>query len=106
LTGELFQGGSEAALLTLKCLPAIIIAMFGLRWILMTLESPLLSLVGPRLSWQEVVFSALGGLRGGLALILAQTVLASHTATKDPQLKVGCVGRMLFVCSVAPEEVQ
>jgi hypothetical protein len=36
-TGELFQGGSATALLTLKCLPAIIIAMFGLRWALMTL---------------------------------------------------------------------
>jgi hypothetical protein len=37
-----------------------------------------------------VVFSALGGLRRGLALILAQTVLASHGATKDLQLKVRC----------------
>lgn len=103
ITAELFEGGkAEAALLTVKCLPAIIIAMFALRWLLMTVEAPLLSLVGPRLTWQEVAFSALGGLRGGLALILAQTVLASHGATKDPQLKVNdavwSVIRMLPAC--------
>jgi NhaP-type Na+/H+ or K+/H+ antiporter len=75
--------------------------MFGLRWLLMTLEAPLLSLVGPRLSWQEVMFSALGGLRGGLALILAQTVLASHGATRDPQLKVRlCIWFVFFPLAV------
>lgn len=94
LTGELFQGGYAAALMLLaRSLPAIIAAMFGLRWVLMTLEAPLLSLVGPALNWKEVLFSALGGLRGGLALILAQTVLAAHS-TVDPQLKVGRSGVM------------
>lgn len=76
-------------MLTSKCLPAIILAMFGLRWILMTIEAPLLSLVGPALNWKEVLFSALGGLRGGLALILAQTVLATHGTSQDPMVKVG-----------------
>jgi hypothetical protein len=38
-TGELFQGGSATALLTLKHLPVIIVAMFGVRWLLMTLLS-------------------------------------------------------------------
>lgn len=37
---------------------------------------------------QEVLFSTVGGLRGGLALILVQTVVAAHTATPDPRLKV------------------
>lgn len=90
LTGELFKDGYAATLmLTSKCLPAIIVAMFGLRWTLMTFEAPLLSLVGPALNWKEVLFSALGGLRGGLALILAQTVLAAHGTTQDPMIKVG-----------------
>jgi hypothetical protein len=37
---------------------------------------------------QEILFSTVGGLRGGLALILVQTVVAAHTSTPDPQLKV------------------
>jgi hypothetical protein len=46
--------------------------------------------VGPELTWQEVVFSTVGGLRGALALILAQTVLTSHHETElEPHLKVG-----------------
>jgi NhaP-type Na+/H+ or K+/H+ antiporter len=54
----------------------------------MVLESPLLALVGPLLTWQELLFSTVGGLRGGLALILAQTVLTKHKETEDPQMKV------------------
>lgn len=34
------------------------------------------------------MFSSVGGLRGGLALILVQTVVAAHTSTPDPRLKV------------------
>lgn len=37
---------------------------------------------------QEVLFSTIGGLRGGLALILVQTVLAAHTSTPDLRVKV------------------
>jgi hypothetical protein len=32
----------------------VLLAMHGLRWVLMTLEAPLLGLLGPTLSWQEV----------------------------------------------------
>lgn len=39
---------------------------------------------------QEVLFSTVGGLRGGLALILAQTVLAGHSSTQSEELKVTC----------------
>lgn len=73
-------------LLLFKTVPAVLAFMFGLRWLLMSIEAPLLSLVGPALSWRDVLFSAFGGLRGGLALILAQTVLAGHGA--DPAVKV------------------
>lgn len=62
--------------------------MFGLRWALITLEAPVLSLVGHGLTWQEVLFSTLGGLRGGLALILAQTVIANQGQVTHPGLKV------------------
>lgn len=46
--------------------------------------------VGTPLTWQQVAFSAVGGLRGALALILAQTVLTSHheSDSHDPTLKV------------------
>lgn len=62
--------------------------MFGLRWALISIEAPLLSIMGHGLTWQEVLFSTAGGLRGGLALILAQTVIAGHHSVTDPQLKV------------------
>jgi len=38
--------------------------------------------VGPRLTWQDITFSTVGGLRGGLSLILAQTVLTTHHAAE------------------------
>ncbi|KAI8463489.1 MAG: Sodium/hydrogen exchanger family-domain-containing protein [Monoraphidium minutum] len=66
-----------AKLLVKRVLPVSAVTLL-LRGTLMLLEAPLLGLVGPQLSWQEVVFGAVGGLRGGLALILAQTVLTSH----------------------------
>lgn len=92
LSGAVFKsGGAEPLLLTLKTLPSIILAMFGCRWALITLEAPLLSLMGHGLSWQEVLFSTISGLRGGLALILAQTVIAGHGQVTDPQLKVRCM---------------
>jgi NhaP-type Na+/H+ or K+/H+ antiporter len=73
-------------MLLFKIVPAVLAFMFGLRWLLMSIEAPLLSLVGHALSWKDVLFSACGGLRGGLALILAQTVLANQGA--DPKVKV------------------
>lgn len=35
-----------------------------------------------------MLFSTVGGLRGGLALILVQTVVAAHGSTDDQRLKV------------------
>eukprot|EP00879_Flechtneria_rotunda_P032086 GHRR01035238.1.p1 GENE.GHRR01035238.1~~GHRR01035238.1.p1 ORF type:complete len:281 (+),score=79.07 GHRR01035238.1:449-1291(+) len=100
-TAELFRGGGAAALLlTLKALPGVIAAMFLLRLLLMLIEGPLLSLVGPFLTWREILFSALGGLRGGLALILVQTVVAAHGNTHDPQLKVVHAEMALWVSAV------
>ena len=58
----------------------------------MAIEAPLLALVGPMLSWQDLLFSTVGGLRGGLALILAQTVLTKHKETEDQQMKVRVYG--------------
>ena len=53
LSGELFAGGSASALLQLLSgLPVILGAMFLIRGGLMWLEAPLLSLLGPRMSWQ------------------------------------------------------
>jgi hypothetical protein len=53
LSGELFEGGSVTALLGIaKGLPVILAAMFLLRGGLIWLEAPLLSLLGPRMSWQ------------------------------------------------------
>lgn len=50
---ELFAGGSSAALLqTLQGLPLILLALFVLRGGLMWLEAPILSLLGPAMSWQ------------------------------------------------------
>lgn len=53
-SAELFEGGSSHALLhTLQGLPLILAAMFLLRWGLMWLEAPLLSVVGNyNLTWQ------------------------------------------------------
>jgi hypothetical protein len=42
----------------------------------------------PSCAPQETVFSTVGGLRGGLALILVQTVVAAHSSTDTSQLKV------------------
>eukprot|EP00878_Enallax_costatus_P032705 GHUV01035962.1.p1 GENE.GHUV01035962.1~~GHUV01035962.1.p1 ORF type:complete len:295 (+),score=35.57 GHUV01035962.1:136-1020(+) len=89
LSHTIFQSGSPSGLwTTLTALPVILIAMFGLRWALISIEAPLLSIMGHGLSWQEVLFSTVGGLRGGLALILAQTVIAGHHSVTSPQLKV------------------
>lgn len=53
LSGELFSGGSASALLQiLQGLPVILVAMFLLRGGLIWLEAPLLSLLGPPMSWQ------------------------------------------------------
>jgi hypothetical protein len=53
LSGELFAGGSASALLQLLSgLPVILGFMFLFRGALMWLEAPLLSLLGPRMSWQ------------------------------------------------------
>lgn len=66
-----------ARLLFTRVLP-ISVAGLCVRAALMLAEAPLLAAFGTALGWREVAFVAVGGLRGALALILAQTVLAGH----------------------------
>lgn len=67
-------------------LPIIYIVIFAFRFLEIAMFSPLLKLMGAELKWSETTFISLAGLRGALALILAQTLLQyeipSHMETK------------------------
>ncbi|GMH41796.1 hypothetical protein BSKO_09706 [Bryopsis sp. KO-2023] len=56
-------------------LPAIFIGIFGFRFLEIALFAPVLKLMGAELKLSETCFISLAGLRGALALILAQTLL-------------------------------
>lgn len=64
-------------------LPVIYVSSFILRWLLMCLTFPVLKLLGAEepLNGVERVFATVGGLRGALSLILAQTVVADESDT-------------------------
>lgn len=73
-------------------LPLIYVAIFVFRFLEIALFSPLLKLMGAELKWSEMTFISLAGLRGALALILAQTLLQyemSSDGKSDVKEKVG-----------------
>ena len=45
------------------------------------------------ISWQQIVFLALGGLRGSLSLVLAQTIATLTKSSDADTIKEVCWGR-------------
>lgn len=73
---HLFHGDDADAWSTIFAwLPAVYVGIFLLRFLEIAAVTPLIGLMGARLKLNEIVFIALAGLRGALALILAQELL-------------------------------
>ncbi|KAG2448639.1 hypothetical protein HYH02_006526 [Chlamydomonas schloesseri] len=91
-SNELFEeeGSDTLAIILLYKLPLIYLASFTLRFVLMYLSFKFLQLV--RLSEprpiQEVAFLTIGGLRGSLSLVLAQSAATlASTSVEDRRVK-------------------
>ncbi|GIM04957.1 hypothetical protein Vretimale_9399, partial [Volvox reticuliferus] len=78
------SGGIQLVKILLYKLPLIFLASFALRFILIFFSFKLLQLVrlSEGLSIQEVIFVTVGGLRGSLSLVLAQSA-ATLASTHD-----------------------
>lgn len=73
---DLFDGPNEDAWTTiLGWLPGVYVGIFVLRFLEIAVVSPIVGLFGFKLNLQEMIFMSLAGLRGALALILAQELL-------------------------------
>lgn len=68
-------------------LPMIYIAVFALRFVAIVVLNPVLRAVGAGdlLTLKSSVFATVGGLRGGLSLILAQTIVVLQEAEPSEQ---------------------
>ncbi|CAD7700965.1 unnamed protein product [Ostreobium quekettii] len=60
---------------TVMFLPVIYVVIFILRYWLIYLISPILNLSSAKLSWRDVTFVCMAGLRGTVSLILVQEVV-------------------------------
>lgn len=74
-------------------LPLIYVFMTLLRGLLIAIFAPIVNRIsrgGIELSWREIIFATMGGMRGGVSLILAQSVLMleSSRGGKDSQVDV------------------
>ena len=66
-------------------LPLIYIFMTLLRGGLIAIFAPMVNRIskgGIELSWKEIIFATMGGLRGGVSLILAQSVLMLESSSR------------------------
>lgn len=82
---DLFDGDDADAWSTIFAwLPAVYVGIFLLRFLEIAAVTPLVGLLGARLKINEIVFIALAGLRGALALILAQELL-QYEFEHDPE---------------------
>lgn len=73
----------EAFFSTFAWLPVIYVALFVLRFVLITIFSPLLRLFGSPISMNEIAFVSFAGLRGALSLIMVQTVVSLPAPESD-----------------------
>lgn len=70
---------------TIWRLPLIYIFMFVFRFLLTAAFQPLFKVFLGDVSWRELVFATVGGLRGSVSLILAQAVVTdAQTGRSGP----------------------
>ncbi|KAK9788845.1 hypothetical protein WJX73_003600 [Symbiochloris irregularis] len=74
----LLQEPDRALIYSFWRLPFLWVVMFAVRGACILALNPLFSLAGTGFSTAEIVFSAIGGLRGAISLILAQVVVTEH----------------------------
>ncbi len=69
-------------------LPVIYLSSFALRAAVMFATFPLLQFLGQEpVSWRDIVFITVGGVRGSLSLILAQSVVAEESSTTTERVE-------------------
>lgn len=99
--GELFAGDSTSAALLqiLSGLPVILLFLFVLRGGLMGLEAPLLSLLGPRMSWQVCVCVCVLLERKGAVFICVLHSCGKRSLSLCVSLSL-CLSVSVCVCAV------
>ncbi|KAK9840543.1 hypothetical protein WJX81_000451 [Elliptochloris bilobata] len=77
--------GTLHALATLWRLPLLYLAVLGVRGLCILLLNPLFKLAGTAMSWSEIIFTTVGGLRGAISLILVQQVVTESAPGQEDQ---------------------
>lgn len=65
---------------TLWRFPLVYLVMFAVRFVLIVLFAPLFKLLRAGLSWMDIIFATVAGLRGSVSLIMAQGLITDHDA--------------------------
>jgi Sodium/hydrogen exchanger family len=89
------EGGAHRLWVGLWRFPIVYVLVFGLRFALLTAFRPLFRLEGSDLPLKDAVFATVAGLRGSVALILAQAVMTGDVGTELPpsEIRVSLVGK-------------
>lgn len=69
------EGNARAILITFWRLPLVYLALILVRGLCICLLNPIFRLAGSHMSFGEIMFTTVGGLRGAIALILAQILV-------------------------------
>lgn len=84
----LSEGGAHRLWVGLWRFPIVYVLVFGLRFALLTAFRPLFRLEGSDLPLKDAVFATVAGLRGSVALILAQAVMTGDVGTELPPSEI------------------
>ncbi|MEW5302839.1 MAG: hypothetical protein WDW36_005582 [Sanguina aurantia] len=81
--------GLELVLIVFYKLPIIYLASFAMRLVFISVSFTVLKWMhlSDGLTWQEMVFVTVGGLRGSLSLVLAEAVSTAASAGTDERVK-------------------